>query len=41
MLRSISSIKYTLKIFKEAGAPLYSYNNALSHAGLECKYIGE
>lgn len=39
MLRSISYIKYTLKIFKEAGAPLY--NNALSHAGLECKYNGE
>lgn len=41
MLRGILYRKYTLKIFKEAGAPLYSYNNALSNAGLECKYIGK
>lgn len=41
MLRGILYIKYTLNIFKEDGAPLYSYTKALCHAGLECKYIGE
>lgn len=41
MLRGILYIKYTLNLCKKAGALLYSYNKALSHAGLDCKYIGE